>query len=517
MQSARPLWEWRLDHEEDPEALREAESCEAAYLQHPSVGQFAATFGSGHGSDYDALRQRARELVAHGDAVALDAYLDGALRFTATHAETWHRERVRFLAAELGRTGGSQACVQQLIVRGLRADVTSDARVLGLAAAGGWIDGLRRAGDFSALGEALSRLDECVSDDATARALTDELYGRTLGVGLHAADLAFVMRRWESARTPAEEGVFNILGRFLAVDTESVAASAAALVIELAPAHRDQAIAGLWNGYYETLIPRERDDVDVDVVDALLELTMYLARLRDAVGNDGYHVEEVLRRVPRNPLPWILGAVRRRIAIFGDPMANPQDAWSHPILPAAGSPILEAVTHLDAPPTPVEREVFTEILRLRSEDPTIEHHAAGFLAHLDPHGHVLPDLVCDALAVDGLDLEAVVEWAEFGREYPENSQAWRRIGSRACRRVGEICGTDEARRRVYAALMPNGIRSFSGVPGVLHMRFQSAIDQFREALEREDEESLVPYWEERLRHAERRLEIAKGRIDEGED
>jgi hypothetical protein len=188
-------------------------------------------------------------------------------------------------------------------------------------------------------------------------------------------------------------------------------------------------------------------------------------------------------------------------------------------LPDDDSFILERVAVIeDAAPGADAQSAVENLLGLEHMDRTIEHDLPALLAHIDPHGRVVPELIARRLA-DPLNtptVEAVTKAARFAGWYGLGGIAWRTIASAACARLPEFAGDGEAEVRVYSRLRPQHLESWSGRSGELHPRWQEAIDAARKAFEAEADAGLRGFWQWRISGAERDLEIARGRLEERE-
>lgn len=63
----------------------------------------------------------------------------------------------------------------------------------------------------------------------------------------------------------------------------------------------------------------------------------------------------------------------------------------------------------------------------------------------------------------------------------------------------------EPTRSVYASLDERGIRSWSGAVGEVPSIFIAAVAEVRAALDAEDQDDLLPYWQQRLAFAKAEL------------
>jgi hypothetical protein len=522
LQAARALWDWHMAYDDDPEAKPLADACEAAYLKHPVVARYASVFASDRMESDRVLQEAAEAWPATATAQELEEYIEGALLYARTHAERWTENRVFSFVSYLGERHGADAGVRDFVAMHLARGAAGPLFAVALRLANAALWTVRQRGDDAAVRAALDWLDAAIRDDEARLRLLESLYpgaGKLVARAWSDADRTFMDRHWKLIERLPVQSRFFVMGRRLQTDPSMMARITDA-VAPLDPAARTEAVFALWSGY-EDLLPHpfNTSDVSVPVVDFLLDFLVMEPDLGAARDHAAWEIEQVLKAVPRKPPSWLADVIHRRAEAFGP--HNKQvgaDKFGEYvfILPGDDALIWRVVERLpDEEPTPDAIAAITRLFEIAATETTVDYYLGQTLATLDPHGRVGPHMVAsrleDVLAVP--DVDAIYAWARFAGWYAIGSRPWRVIARAACAHVFTDA-TDDERYTVYSALHSHRIQSWSGTPGELHPRFQSAIDAAKKSLDEETDPVLKPYWEWAVKVAEHHLERERGKLEE---
>lgn len=522
LQAARALWNWHVQYDDDGEAKQLSASCEEAYLKHPVVARYASVFATDHlGSDH-ALQEAAEAWPSTASADDLAAYVEGALLYARTHAEQWTENRVFSFLSRLGELHGADVGVRNFIASHLADDPAGDLFRVALVLAHTLLFAVRRHGDDAAVRASLEWLDAAVRDDVARLRLLEALYPGSFKLVARSwsdADRGFMDKHWNLIETIPIRSRFFLMGRRLNREATMIDRCAEA-ISKLDRTARTEAVLALWTGYDDLLpYPFKSADISVPAVEFLLDLLVMEPDLGEARGHAAWEIEQILKIAPRKSPWWFAEIVRRRVDAFAPHnkaiLANNFGGCVF-ILPADDALIWHAVERLpDEEPTPDAIAAIAKLFDLAESDFTVEHYLGQTLARLDPHGRVAPHVVARRLGniLGAPDLDAIAKWASFAGWYAVGSPAWRVIARAACARVSEHA-SEEERLMVFSSLRSHRMQTWSGKPGELHPRFQSAIDIAKKALAEESEPALAPYWEWRVKAAEHELEYEQGKLEE---
>jgi hypothetical protein len=525
LQAARALWDWHVAYgEDDAEGRRLATSCEAAYLRHAVVARYAAVFASDRTGSDRVLQEAADAWPATATAQELEEYVEGALLYARTHAERWTESRVFSLIGYLGERHGADTGVRDFIAAHLAKGAAGALFVVALRLANSALWTVRQRGDDTAVRAALDWLDAAVRDDEARVRLLESLYpgaGKFIARVWCEADRAFMDRHWALIERLPVASRFFVMGRRLHTEPSMMARITDA-VAQLTSTARSEAIVALWSGYNDLLpYPFKAADISVPVVDFLLDFLVMEPDLSASHGHGSWEIEQILQEVPRKSASWLAEVIRRRIEVFSPHNKQVEaDKFGEYIfiLPSDDALVWRVVEQLpDGEPTSEAIAAIALLFEIATTETTVGYYLGQTLAKLDPHGRVGPHVVARRLAdvLDSPDVDAICAWARFGGWYAIGSRPWRIIASAACARVFTDA-TDDERYMVFSALHSHRIQSWSGKPGELHPRFQSAVDAAKKSLDEESHPVLKTYWEWALKVAEHDREREKGKLEEYE-
>ncbi|MBL8624671.1 MAG: hypothetical protein JNK64_25410 [Myxococcales bacterium] len=525
LQAARALWDWHVAFgDDDSEGRRLATNCEAAYLKHPVVARYAAVFASDRIESDRVLQEAAEAWPATATAQELEEYVEGALLYARTHAERWTENRVISFVSYLGERHGADSGVRDFVAAHLARGVTSPLFQVALRLANAALWTVRQRGDDASVRASLDWLDAAVRDDEARLRLLESLYpgaGKLVARVWSDADRAFMDRHWTLIERLSVQSRFFVMGRRLQTDPSMMARITDA-VAPLDAAARSEAVVALWSGYDDLLpYPFKAEDISMPVVDFLLDFLVMEPDLSASHGHASWEIEQILKAVPRKPASWLAEVIRRRVEVFGPhnkQVAADKFGEYTFILPSDDALIWRVVERLpDEEPTAEAVAAIARLFEIATTDTTVDYYLGQTLAKLDPHGRVGPQVVARRLAdvLDVPDVDAICTWARLAGWYPIGSWPWRVIASAACARVFTDA-TDDERYTVFSALHSHRIQSWSGRPGELHPRFQSAVDDAKRSLDAETDPFLRPYWEWAVKVAEHHREREKGKLEERE-
>lgn len=516
LHAARKLWRRHIEYG-TPETKVVADACEKAYQERPFVAKFAAIFDGGTG---DAMFEAAKTFDAQ-NVLELEGFLADAFRYVTSHTDDWYANRLSSFAHWLGEFhAASKPVYREFIHTHLRTGERDALHDSAIAMGAGYIAELRRAADPDSLSQALHGLAMSAGPQrlpaliitlfANASRVTAQRFG--------AVDYAFLTRHWDAFQALPISHRLVVLGRMIGTQNEALDLALEDLVGRDLEEQSEQ-ILMIWRGFFDTLPYPLSADAIPSIASRLLEEIAMRPDSHGPQGNIKWELRKIMEHLPEQPLSYLVDLVRRRLAAYGENnrrLDEPGHRWIH-ILPDGDSFILErvAVAEDTAPGTDTQSAV-EDLLALEHSDRTIGHDLPALLAHIDPHGRVVPELIAQRLT-DPLrtpTVEAVTEAARFAGWYGLGGIAWRTIASAACARLPEFAGDAEAEAWVYSSLMPQRLESWSGRSGELHPRWQEAIDAAREAFEVEADAGLRGFWQWRISGAKRDLEIARGRLEE---
>jgi hypothetical protein len=517
-QAARVIWRWHLKYERDATIKQLAQTCEAAYRKIPLVARFAGIFAAETAGS--AFSDAVRDFITPTSIAELDAFFSDALQFVETHADDWRADRALSFATLVGELhAATQPLLVEFVESHLRVGNCDRLFDVALAMASGYMQRLRAESDPEAQSRALERLAGCVGDDMAALLRTLYVYPEPLSARrFNAIDYEFLQRYWTAFSSLRLQERFTVLGRFLPARHDALDC-AIGLLAGMSDDDAGAAVGCVWHGYFETLpYPMTEADVSQALVTRLIDVTAMLPDSRGPHGNLEWEIGELMKHVPKAPLRWLLELVHRRLAAFGERNRNREGRQRlvH-ILPDDESFLFEYVDEIpDAPPSDEARQIVAALFELEQQDMTIEHDLPEFLMHIDPHGRVVPSFIAARLA-DPLQCASTDEIAHTARAagwYAIGSAPWRTIALVACNRASTL--DEQARWGVYSQLRSHHMESWSGKPGVVHPRWQDAVDEARRALQDEQEPVLRGYWDWSIAVAEERLEVERGRLEERE-
>jgi hypothetical protein len=246
-----------------------------------------------------------------------------------------------------------------------------------------------------------------------------------------------------------------------------------------------------------------------DLFEWLLDLVIRIPEL-DIGGNTAWYVRELEKALGPVPISWLAQAVSRRIAIQKG--AGKRSGF----LPSGDARLTQFVRPLESGQIEAERDAVRSLLDLRHESGGLGYYLPQYLADIDPHGLLVPQLVAQIAQAHVGNYEELHMCARIGGAYALGADSWSVIAVAVVR--GARSFDKQARVSIFLALGDPRPRTWSGDAGKVAPVFVSAVEDARLRERANQTPELAEFWRWRLDTAEaelaRQVEELKDEDDE---
>jgi hypothetical protein len=496
--AAREVWDWYRRYEKDPATKAAADALEDLYESNDLASEFQPLLPSLEDwQEHDGRASaKAAELALASSPNDIAAFLDRAASFLGSEQ---HLFRLGGVARSLGTHAESREVVRQFIRGGLKASPIDPRAEFVVAAAESWVAGVRIATPERAHVLVNELLDACGSDERRAH-LLERFYSQVPRFREITAEERALLRNSRELFTSTSRDAAFVAALALSVGHDwptlqpLLEDALAAVPAERLPLAMHALVDALYWAVREDANPKPPTDLGEWLMSQLLALP----EMGDIGGNSDWYLTEILKRLGRPDVRWLPEALRRR------QMQESFDggAKSHAVRHNARvSKYVDPVDAAHASDAGVLGAI-GRVLDFVTDEGTVGYYLPEILRDADPEGLVVPAAVA-ARTVSATDAESVRRLARIGGAYAGNSAPWRTIAL-ATIRAAKILGA-EPLRSVYGSLGERGVRSWSGAVGEVPQIFIAAVAEARAALDAEDQEDLLAYWQQRLGGAEAEL------------
>ena len=509
LSAARELWDWHRDFESDAELKEAAAQLESLYRADELAREFEPLLQHRDwGAREKNASDKASELAKGATSEPISAFFDRAARFFGNEHEIY---RLKPIAFDVGAQGPRSEAARAFVRETLGGVFSPSRTYLAAVMAQQWVASVRATGAHEdSYHLVVELLAKCGSDEKRVT-LLENLYAQPVRppadrVGpdehSHLRSLAQLF-----ASTGSSVTFLAAIGWTVGHDWPGLKSVIERVLDQTQPAQLVPSmgvlIEALYSGINEKSVAASPDDLGEWLLNQLLRLPDVQA----IGGNVEWYLEEVLKKTRRPSVAWLPEALRKRSEMETHAgYANVHAVSYHERL----SRYIKPLSAADAGDSAVEALV-AELVGLAANSGTVGFYLPAMLRDVDPEGVFAPAAVAGLVGAAST-IEQIRRLSRIAGGYALGSPAWRAIAKPSLARAAAT-GTTEEQRSILSTLTPDGIRSWSGTPGVVPSIFVSAVQFAKEMLIAELDEDVRRFWQWHLAAAEAELreqeELAK--------
>lgn len=516
LRTARCLWDWHVNFEEDEDIKNLSLECEHFYQQNPLASAFHVFFSH---EMFEHVLQKAREvgdnLGTQGTSAQIHHFLKQAQEFAPERTE-WGN--VLEITKHLAAHWNTNAQIGVFTIEALAS--SPDGMEFGFAASllNHRLRVLRSEGDPEKLEAQLQRAAAAAATPTANAKLLSLLFGRPhpllTGI-LTSTDLEFVRSQFAAhpdafqpwAKCQFLAGMFHAgWGVVKQLCTETFFAADGPEKLRCFVVTLDSMrFLGLFEKDYPML------SLTAAQFEWLLELMIKVPDMDQINDHSQWELEQLVEKFGRKNLAWLVSTIEGRISEANGHVATDDNGYK--IIPTRHR-LTSYVTPVPAtqPVQPAAKESMLTLLGYTKRKDTVGYILPEYASELDPGGAVLPELIEERIKSAGNDKEEIWIWARFAGHYGFNSQPWKRIAKAAIQAAQNLSAQD--RGSIFVVLLPQEFKSSNYPAGEMDPRPAQDLEERRRELQEETDSTVLIFRKWHLAIAQAEYDQAVARFKE---
>ncbi len=500
---AREVWDWHRRFEDNPVLKSASLKLEELYASDKLATEFEDLVGRDswqRSEPREKSKTKAAELAISTESI--NEFVDRGARFFNNDARKFHQ--LFEIAREIGSLAPECEAIRKFVIAAL-AEGPSERRLeFAIVVAGEWLFQVREAATFTHADALVESLLTASANDSVRVQLLMEVYGRV------------PRPRGLKDFTPEEHALFRRQGALFAAQgrtNEYIAALATTLKHDWATARtmleylvrrrsveeRSGALHSLLNAVFWVVHESEDKNLPEGLGEWLLNQLVLLPDFDNIVGDDEWHLNEILKRVGRPSVQWLSPVLAKRREFE---TTRAKDDYSRAISHHVRiSRYVQRITSADAG-QPTVTQAIEAMLGFIDDNGTVGYYLPEVLHDVDPEGLVVPGLVVGLIG-QATETERVRLLARIAGEYVAGTAAWEAIAKAVLR--SPIVQSKDHELPMFHALGAGGVTSWSDTSGEVSPVFIAEVKSAKSYLAAATDEYLQRYWRWRVGDAEAEL------------
>ncbi len=511
LSAARQIWDWHYQFDDNPILKELATQCETIFTSNSFVHDLEPLFR--WDEDFNVQSQRAIEksriLAQSGDSGVIHDFVKNAMKYLG---EADQISRLFGVAGGLGEQAQSFPVVQKFVEESLKLSVTDARFQFACQVARSWIWIIRREDDQTVI-PVLNQLLYWARTSERIVPLIQSVYSAAWIAPIDITEVTIIAEQVSHfANTNQLPSFVGLLGGMFFVDSVQIRSTIEAALANLEGSLIAQAVNNLLqtaNYAMNNAGSAMSSEMLISFRDWILDQVLRLPDIDELEGRGDWNLNQILKHTGRPDLSWLVNAIKQRIETYGQyqglhPRILPyQERLSKLILPLSCKSIDD-----------VMQAQIAKLIDYYFSFPSLRYELPRYLHDIDPEGLVTAELTTQRL--DDPDMrdnpEQLYYLAKLAGYYSEDSSGWRMIAHSVCSLAMQFRERD--RYSIFHALQNPEAKVWMSNLGQVAPNFEQDVETVRQQLETEPDQSLVPYWQWRLRSAEMDLEHERERVKE---
>lgn len=498
---AREVWDWHRRFEDDPALKAASLKLEELYVSDQLATEFEDLVGHDswqRSEPREKAKTKAAELASSTESI--NEFVDRGARFFKNDPRKF--PQLFEIARQIGSLAPECEAIRKFVVAALAGGPSEGRRLeFAIVVADEWVFQVRESATSEDPAALVERLLAACANDSVRVQLLMKVYGRV--------SRPRVIKDF----TPEEHALFRRQGALFAAQghtNEYIAALATTLKHDWVTARtmledlvrrrsveeRSGALHSLLNAVFRVVHESEDKDLPEGLGEWLLNQLVLLPDFDNIVGDDEWHLNEILKRVGRPSVQWLSAVLAKRRELEA---TRAKDDYSRAISHHVRiSRYVQRIAAADVGQLTVTQAI-EAMLGFIDDNGTVDYYLPEVLHDVDPEGLVVPGLVVGLIGHAG-DLERVRLLARIASEYVAGTAAWDDIAKVALR--SRHVQSKDHELSMFHALGAGGVTSWSYTPGEVPPVFIAEVQSAKSSLAAATDECLQRYWRWRVGNAE---------------
>lgn len=509
--AAREIWNWHSQFDKDAEVKELANWCESFFQKSELFPHYASLL---NWESYESLGQWATEtsqaLITANTQQSIHDFVRNGVKFLGGPDQV---SRLFIVAEKLGSETPHSPAARDFVQESLKLDIQDSEFQFATRLIRGWVWTVRQ-NDSPAVAAVLELLLQWVNTDEKVVQIIQAIYESAWLTRVTKPEVAIVIEQQEHfLRANSAVRFLGLLGGIFFSEPESIKSVVETTLHELDRKQLSHGLGELLKSLNYALRSLSQDVEQLAISSLkvwILDQVLYLPDIDDLSGNTSWYLHELLKRLDKPDLQWLVSAVERRIQMRLEldqsslrtlPNRERLSQWVAPISSEQANDV-------------ATRNLIAQLLSYADSLHVLGYSFPQYLVDIDPAGVITADLVVEKLKDPEVKRNPtqIWRWAKFAGYYPDNSPAWHKIAKEACSLAIQFDNYHQY--SIFRALTNPHPKTWIANIGEVPPLFEKAVEIAKQQLESETDPTLIPFRQWQLQTAETELSNEVERVKE---